>query len=49
MNNKLLDYVMSQMCDVYCRFPSDDTLTQDQLDEVCSHCTLRLFLEIMDR
>lgn len=48
MNNKLLDFVMSQMCDEYCKYPLED-ISQDTFDEKCSHCTLKLFLELMDK
>lgn len=47
MNNKLLDFVMSQMCDEYCKYPLED-ISQEALDEKCSDCTLKLFFDLLD-
>lgn len=49
MNNKLLDFVMSTMCDEYCRYPIGDLLTQDGLKHKCEKCPLRLFIELFDK
>ena len=49
MNNKLLDFVMSTMCDEYCRYPIDGLLTNDDLDQKCEKCPLRLFMELFDK
>lgn len=49
MNNKLIDFVMSTMCDDYCRYPNSPDLSEDDLDLKCEKCPLRLFLELLDK
>lgn len=49
MNNKLIDFVMTQMCDDYCRYPISSDLTAEDFEHKCSKCPLRLFMELLDK
>lgn len=49
MKNKILDFVMRQMCDEYCKFPNYSTMDEDTLSDICSRCPLALFMELMDK
>ena len=49
MKNKLLEFVMSSMCDDYCRYVLDPDFSEDDLSEKCSKCPLALFMVLLDK